>query len=206
MRTISSFSELPSTPAVYALYGGQENASHVAYVGLAGSLKARIIQHLVRRDSSVTTGVNAVNLNPDHITKAAWWEHPDFSNRLNLTAAELVAFDIFEPVLRSRGNIEKQAKQIYIDENFYQKMKTLFENNPAGYFMAPTLQGAIERIVQLEKSMETIQKRLDQVEQELQMPSRIMCKEDQSASGQRNRAESLIKKESSCAKPESLEK
>ncbi len=35
------------------MYGGRGRGLYVAYVGVAGRLKARIIQHLVRRDCAV---------------------------------------------------------------------------------------------------------------------------------------------------------
>ena len=71
-------SDLPKVPAVYALYGGRGRGSYVAYVGQAVKLRVRIEQHLVRRDSSVVTGVAAVSLNPDHVTEVRWWVHPEF--------------------------------------------------------------------------------------------------------------------------------
>jgi hypothetical protein len=42
-------------------------------------------------------------LNPDYVTELRWWEHPDFAERYVLEAAELVAYDMLNPALRSRG-------------------------------------------------------------------------------------------------------
>lgn len=53
MASVSTISNLPNTPSVYALYGGRGRGRYVAYVGVANKLKNRIEQHLVRRDSSV---------------------------------------------------------------------------------------------------------------------------------------------------------
>src|SRR5215469_8911275 len=78
VKTPPTIAQLPNVPAVYALYGGQSRALHVAYVGLATKLKSRIMQHLVTRDSSVTTGIHAVSLNPDFVTRVEWWEYFDF--------------------------------------------------------------------------------------------------------------------------------
>lgn len=100
---VTSITDLPSVPAVYAMYGGQGRSQYVAYVGLAKKLRGRVDQHLVRRDSSVTTGVSAVSLNSDFVTQVRWWTHPDFDKQDILEAAELVAFDVLEPSLRSRG-------------------------------------------------------------------------------------------------------
>lgn len=167
MKQFSSFSELPSKPAVYALYGEREKRLYVAYVGQTSLLKTRILEHLVYRNSSITTGVNVVSLNPDCVTRIAWWEHPKFDKSYKLKAAELVAFDVFEPTLRSRGNIEKQANQLYKDENFNREMKALFESEPAGYLITPVLQNAFKRILELEKSLAVLQNRLEQIEKNM---------------------------------------
>lgn len=104
MQKPSALSELPSIPAVYALYGGQGKSAYVAYVGLATQLKPRILQHLVMPNSSVTAGVSAVTLKPEYVTRVEWWEYPDFVDGYVLMAAELIAFDVLDPVLRSRGS------------------------------------------------------------------------------------------------------
>ena len=90
MEILTSFNDLPNVPGVYAMYGGKGRGVYVAYVGIAGKLKQRIIQHLVNRDSSVTTGTSAAMLNPDYVTQIRWWEYPDFKARYILVAAELV--------------------------------------------------------------------------------------------------------------------
>jgi hypothetical protein len=81
------------------MFSGRGRGAYCAYVGIAGNLKQRIAQHLIRRDSSVTTGASAVSLNPDFINEVKWWEHPEFHQRHVLEAAELVAFEILDPVL-----------------------------------------------------------------------------------------------------------
>ena len=105
MRDFTQIYTLPNAPAVYAFYSGGRGPQHVTYVGTAGKLKQRIIQHLIRRDSSVTTGTSAASLNPDHVTNLSWWEHSDFEVSAKLKAAELVAFEVLNPVLRSRGAV-----------------------------------------------------------------------------------------------------
>jgi hypothetical protein len=72
MESARSVNELPPAPAVYAMYGGA-GREYVAYVGLADNLRRRVNQHLVNRDSSVTTGTSAAGLNPDHIRAVEWW-------------------------------------------------------------------------------------------------------------------------------------
>jgi hypothetical protein len=164
MKRPSAISELPNVPAVYALYGGQNNGAYVAYVGLAKQLKIRITQHLVRRDSSITTGVQTVSLNSDFVTRIEWWEHADFVDPSRLAAAELVAFDVLDPVLRSRGTIPEQAKQLYNDERFNDEMRALLGGEPSGCLLIPTFQGALERIVSLESRISELEQRVVELE------------------------------------------
>ncbi len=93
MTELAAISDLPSQPAVYALYGGRGRGLHVAYVGSARDLRNRVTQHLIRRDSSITTGVTVAMLNADHVTQVRWWEHPSFADETHLLAAELLAFE-----------------------------------------------------------------------------------------------------------------
>jgi hypothetical protein len=154
---ISSISDLPNIPAVYALYGGQGHGLYVAYVGVADKLKNRIRQHLVRRDSSVTTGTSAAGLNPDYVTEVRWWEHSTFADRYVLEAAELVAFDELEPALRSRGKVTDSAKQLYSDNSWRQEMFRLFSSEPTGYLIIPSLLDALDRIADLERRVELLE-------------------------------------------------
>jgi len=157
MKKLTSLSELPNEPAVYALFGGHGGGLYVAYVGIADSLKQRIFQHLVRRDSSVATGTSAVGLNPDYVTEIRWWEHPDYTERFKLEAAELVAFDVLDPALRSRGKIQDKAKQWYKNQEFYEKMRLLLTSEPSGRLVIPTLQDALERIADLEERVKILE-------------------------------------------------
>ena len=157
---IHSISELPNAPAVYVMYGGSGASLYVAYVGVALRLKNRIRQHLVKRDSSVATGTSAVALNPDFVTELKWWEHPDFSERYILEAAELVAFDVFEPSLRSRGRVNKQSEQLYEEDIFRDKMRKLFSSEQSGHLVILTLQDALDKIEKLESRLEALEKKV----------------------------------------------
>ena len=156
----TNVTDLPSVPAVYAMYGGQGRSQYVAYVGLGTKLRGRIEQHLVRRDSSVTTGVSAVSQNPDFVTQVRWWQHPDFEKQDLLEAAELVAFDVLEPSLRSRGGITDRAKQVYADQGFQERMRALFDGEPAGLLTIPTLAVALEQIAERRRRVEALENRL----------------------------------------------
>ncbi|MCZ7405092.1 MAG: hypothetical protein O8C67_09205 [Candidatus Methanoperedens sp.] len=74
-------------------------------------------------------------------------------------AAELVAFDVLELAIRSRGKITERATRLHADETFRVKMHSLFAEEPTGIFMIPTLQDALERIVNLEKRLDTLEKK-----------------------------------------------
>jgi hypothetical protein len=150
-KPLSSVSDLPSIPAVYAMLGGRGPGGYVAYVGMGTSLRGWVEQHLVRRDSSVTTGTAAVCLVPDNVTEVRWWHRPDFDKQDVREAAELVAFDVLDPALRSRGKVTDRARPLYQDPQFYEAMKSLFTSSPAGVLVLPTLRDALERIARLEK-------------------------------------------------------
>jgi len=110
---------------------------------------------------SVTTGVSAVSLNPDLVTKVRWWEHPDFETKVVLEAAELVAFDVLEPALRSRGGITQRVKVLYQDHQFRDQMKTVFAGDGAGCLVIRSLSQAWQRIDELERLIRDINARLD---------------------------------------------
>jgi hypothetical protein len=122
-QVLLGISDLPNRPALYTLYGGAEKRGYVAYVGIADSLKRRAAQHLLLGDSSVATGTSAVGINPDYVTALKWWEHRKFSKRAALEAAELVAFDVLDPALRSRGGFSKAAQVLYNSRPFKREWK-----------------------------------------------------------------------------------
>lgn len=157
VKKVSSISKLPTCPAVYAMYGGKGRGVYVAYVGTSKSLKQRMGQHLVNRDSSVTTGTSAVGLNADYVTKIAWWEHPKFDDQDFLRAAELVAFDVLNPALRSRGQVTDRAKKLHTSKDFHQKMKDVFQAEPVGELDIPSLEEALDRIDELEKRIDSLE-------------------------------------------------
>ena len=160
MKNINSVTDLPNVPAIYAMYGGRGRGLHVAYVGIGDNLKRRVKQHLVRRNSSVTTGTSAATLNPDYVTQVRWWEYRNFSEKHVLQAAELVAFDVLDPALRSRGAIQEEAKELYADEAFYENMMAIFQGESTGRLVIPTIQDALEKITELERRLDDLEKRV----------------------------------------------
>jgi hypothetical protein len=157
---MSSIDELPNTPAVYVLYGGKKGNRYPAYVGIADKLRNRIEQHLVRRDSSVATSTSAAGLNADYVTELRWWGHQKFADREVLEAAELVAFDIFNPTLRSRGNITGRARELCDQKGFKEELRDLLEHEATGQLIFQTLQDALDRIMQIEERITALEKQL----------------------------------------------
>jgi hypothetical protein len=160
MRKAQSISDLPAKPAVYALYGGTGRRAYVAYVGITSDLKNRIIQHLIRRDSSVTTGTSAATLNPDFVTEVRWWRTGAFRKKVHREAAEIVALRVLDPTLRSRGLTTSGARELAADPEFQTEMEKLFDGPPEGKLLLPDLQGALDRIVQLEARVGVLESKL----------------------------------------------
>jgi hypothetical protein len=160
MQILHSIAELPQIQVVYALYGGQGRGRYVAYVGIAQRLRQRIIQHLVRRNSSVATGTSAVQLNPDYVTAVEWWEHPGFVQKHGLEAAEMVAFDVLNPALRSRGASQEKARDLYRDNVFHEGMRALFSGEAAGRLVIRTLEDAFQQMAELERRVAELEQRM----------------------------------------------
>ena len=153
MSTRQTLADLPNHPAVYALMGGHGARAYVAYVGIAGRLRKRIAQHLILRDSSVTTGTSAASLNPDYVTSIRWWEHSGFDDRTYLEAAELIALEVLDPALRSRGAPSEGSLQRARRSGFKRRMTVLFEGEPKGTLEGPTLQTVLDRLAEIERRL-----------------------------------------------------
>jgi hypothetical protein len=155
-------SVIPVVPGIYALL---DRRGRPVYVGMGGNLRQRIEQHLVRRDSSVTTGVAAASLNPDLVAKVRWWTSYEFADPDKLGAAELVAFDLLDPVLRSRGGVSTSARGLAENQDFRQSMTRLFEGEPAGEFVPRTLDTLADLVIRLSKRVGELEERLNTFQQ-----------------------------------------
>ena len=145
---------------MYALYGGQPPRTWVAYVGMAGDLNRRLIQHFVNRDSSVVTGASAAGLNIDLVRRVDWWEHPSFGDGDALHAAELIAFEVLDPALRSRGNPRKNALTKVDDQAFRAEIEALVRGAAAGRFLPPDLWDIYARVIALEEEVTELRSQL----------------------------------------------
>jgi hypothetical protein len=158
---VRAVKSVPSNAGIYALYGGT-GALFVAYVGTADNLRRRLNQHLVLRNSSVTAGTSIVSLHPDLIREVRWWVDPEFQNdSAALLAAELIAFEILEPALRSRGGVTRVANYRMQDVAFVQRMRILFAGDATGSVVIPSLQDALDRIDALERSVAALKMHLE---------------------------------------------
>lgn len=117
----------------------------------------RVAQHVVDRNGSVTTGTGAVGLPPEYVRAVEWWEHPVFSNRIELAAAELVAFDVLEPALRSRGGVPREAGERAADDCFHASIVDLFRGPPVGRLALPSFAALTERVVALERRLDRME-------------------------------------------------
>ena len=140
------FSKVPANPGLYCLLEKKE----VVYVGISKDLRSRLKQHFVLRDSSITTGTSAASLNPEYIETIKWWTHEDFKTKAKLQAAELVAFETFNPILRSRGKSTDKAKE-QLTPTFKRSMKAIFQKPPSGELSIPNMSHLLRRIEELEK-------------------------------------------------------
>ena len=87
------------------------------------------MRRFVRRDSSVVAAA-AAGIDLDYIRYVEWWEDARFQDEAARHAAELVAFDVLDPVLRRRGNPTSAAKILYDDSAFRAEMETVFRVLP----------------------------------------------------------------------------
>jgi hypothetical protein len=157
--------DLPDCPALYALCGGTGKYSHIAYVGITDKLKRRAAQHLLARDSSVATGTSAVGINADYVREIRWWTQRRFSKATVREAAELIAFDVLNPALRSRKSNRGAARELAKNPRFRKEIKMLLRKGPSGQVRIPSPEQVVRRIATLEDRLDRIEKRQDSLDQ-----------------------------------------
>jgi hypothetical protein len=159
-RDVETIAELARTPGIYAMYGGERvGRGWVAYVGIASNLHRRLEQHVVRRDSSVVTGTSAVGVNIDHVRYIDWWTSDLLDDDDARHAAELVAFDVLDPALRSRGRPRQNALTLAGDPKFVKRIRNVLTGPPNGRLILPTPAGLAERIRDVETQLATLERR-----------------------------------------------
>ena len=163
LRSYDSLYGAPTTSGIYALYAGEGRITSIVYVGSSGNIRRRLSQHLEYRDTSVTTGAAAATLNADLIKSASWWEHTKFNDKIYLAAAELVAFDIFTPTLRSRARVQKESIDLSNTPTFINEMHNLFKSQADGSADFPYIRDAIRQINSLEKRVAELEEIISKI-------------------------------------------
>ncbi|MGY1632231.1 hypothetical protein ACI784_11065 [Geodermatophilus sp. SYSU D01186] len=132
----------------------------MAYMGIAGNLNSRLVQHFVRRDSSVVTGTSAVGVNIEHVRYVQWWESDLLVDDIGRHAAELIAFEVLDPALRSRGVPRKEALELREEAVFRHSVEQMLHDPPAGRLVLPRLIDVSTRITDLELRVARVEKLL----------------------------------------------
>jgi hypothetical protein len=104
--------------------------------------------------------MQAVGLRADHVRQVDWWEDAGFSDDVRLQAAELVAFDVLEPALRSRGGIGEAARALSKDDNLRTQMDRLFRGQPSGRLTLPALGQLANQVADLERRLASIEQQV----------------------------------------------
>jgi hypothetical protein len=150
MIETGTFSGVPGVPGLYAMYGGLRARPHVAYVGISSNLNDRLVQHFDKQDSSVVTGVSAAGINIHAVRFVHWWQDDDFNDSDHLHAAEIIAFEVLNPALRSRSSSRLAARELASEPAFKAKMVALLTGTPSGRYDPPRLDEAVQAIRDLQ--------------------------------------------------------
>ena len=153
LKEVHSIRELPSGPAIYSLLSGKGRDNSTLYVGETDNLRRRISQHLVKRDSSVTMEGSPVKIDPAYVKKVDWWEHQDFKDPIKRGGAELIAFGMLNPRLRSAGKVKNGSLKISKDKVFCERMSAVFNGSPSGRMDIMTLEEAVVLLFKLEERL-----------------------------------------------------
>ena len=114
----------------------------------------------MRRDSSVVTGTSAVGINIEHVRYVQWWESDLLTDDNARHAAELIAFELLDPALRSRGAPRREAIQLRADPGFRRSIEQLLEAAPAGRLVPPRLTDLASRLDDLELRLARVEELL----------------------------------------------
>ena len=107
-------------------------------------------------NSSVTTGLSAAYLNTESVRRARWWLDPRLEQQVWREAAELVAFDFFQPTLRSLGGISEAAKNLHSQPGFAEGVREMLSKDPSGEFFPLNLRNLLTRVEELETRLQKV--------------------------------------------------
>lgn len=116
----------------------------------------------------MVTGTSAASLDPDLVTRIEWWLHPRFEEKSYLQAAELIAFEEFDPALRSRGHVTEEAEAMATDSETAEEVRSVIEEGPTASVSVPTLSEALSRIDELTERVDRLEKTLEEIRADLE--------------------------------------
>jgi len=80
-----------------------------------------------------------------------------FIDETHRLAAELVAFRVLDPALRSRGGIRQSAIDLSEDPVFAKDIEALLRREPSGRYQPPALQDLADRMAELEARVKELE-------------------------------------------------
>jgi uncharacterized small protein (DUF1192 family) len=89
-------------------------------------------------------------LNPELVRGVEWWTHDLLSDPVTLEAAEMVAFDVLDPTLRSQGHHSAPAQTLYSMSEFKKNFRKVFSGAPTGTLTIETVAELSGRVGELE--------------------------------------------------------
>ncbi len=97
-------------------------------------------------------------MNIELVHHVDWWEHPKFVEENHRHAAEMIAFDVLDPALRSRGRPRRNAQQLASDGPFRVLMQDLFAQSPTGRLTPPRLSDIATRLSAVEARLDELER------------------------------------------------
>ena len=107
----------------------------------------------------MVTGAAATSINPDLTSTVQWWATAEMEDPVIREAAELVAFDVLDPALRSRGGVRTSAAALAADPSFLDRITVLLTEEvntvcfPSVQELASRLSALEDRVALLEASL-----------------------------------------------------
>ena len=97
-------------------------------------------------------------LNPEKVGYIRWWLNPKFSDKGYREAAEVIAFKVLNPSLRSRGKVINRTQPFLEDQTFCDEMECLFRDEPSGAFYPKTFDNLVDLVLELDKRVSELEK------------------------------------------------
>ena len=159
MRDFSDLGQVPRAAGMYCLLGREGRGTYDAYVGISNNIRSRLEQHLIRKDSSISTGVSAASLQPDHVVGVVWWIGEIFDNEAQREAAELIAFETLQPTLRSRGRVRAAARSFLEEPAFRVQIEEVISSRDS-IIMFPSIADLRREVEDLRKIISALKNQI----------------------------------------------